>query len=446
MTRTVLGVMMGLVACVTGACNTVHGLREDIREVRERPSGQADDQAGVIAFKGEPDMRVRVAAGVDVRKISGPDRLVVRPVAGGKAAPVTVRGPVTVSSSDKGVAVAHPEGRAVFPFGEDVEIAPATTDGQASAVSLQVESTRYPGFVTIRPRWSVNPVSFDVVVSMPVETYLPGVLTHELWSTWPRQTFEAQAIAARTYALHERGRSRTEGRAYDVEDSTNDQVYGGSTTAIVPLEATRATRGLVITNKGRLLRAYYSSTCGGRPSSAGAVWRTDAGYEFNLAEPLQGQSRQAYCQASKHYRWEVTRTDDDVNRRLRSWGKANSHVVRDLTRLRRVEVEKTNAAGRPDRYALIDEGGRTYSLSAEELRNAFNASANGVGPLTMENTVKSGDLEVEVWANQVKVRGRGWGHGVGMCQWCAKGMADAGLDWATMLRAFYPGAEVVKAY
>lgn len=449
MTRfTIAATMIGAMGVSGGlaGCQTVEGLRDDIRSVREPAPAQPAGDVGLIAFKDEPDMRIRIAGAAAKKTIAGPDRLVVRPVAGSSASPIGVRGPLTVTSSDKGIEVVHAEGKANFAFGVDVEIAAATTDAKAGVVSLQVDATRYPGFITIRPKWSAAPKAFDVIVSMPIESYLPGVLTHELWKTWPRQTFEAQAIAARTYALHERSRARMDGRAYDVEDSTNDQVYGGSTTAIVPTEAARSTRGLVLVSEGRLLRAYYSSTCGGRPSSAGAVWRTDAGYEFNTAAPLQGKPRQAYCQTSKHYRWDVTRTDDDVNRRIRSWGAANEHAVREITRLRKVDVEKTNDAGRPDRYTLTDDGGRTYSMSAEELRMSFNAQASGVGPLTLDNTVKSGDLEVEVWASQVKVRGRGWGHGVGMCQWCAKGMADAGLDWAGMMKAFYPGAEVVKAY
>jgi stage II sporulation protein D len=69
-----------------------------------------------------------------------------------------------------------------------------------------------------------------------------------------------------------------------------------------------------------------------------------------------------------------------------------------------------------------------------------------MGPVTEATRVHSSDAEVEVWANQVKFHGRGWGHGVGMCQWCAKGFADLGWDWSRMLKEFYPGAVVAEAY
>lgn len=450
MTRMSLSVaaILGLAALCLAACNTFHGLKDDFKSVTN--TKPVDTSAvGKFAFTGEPEIRIRIASGVTKRDISGPKDLVVRPASGSKGDPTVVPGPVTVTSSDKGMVVVHPEGRVEFPFGSDIEIGPTqmNSDGRAAgSESLKIGTVRYPGFVTLRPKWSTTAGAFDVIVTMPVESYLPGVLSHELWKDWPRQTYEAQAIAARTYALHERSRARAEGRTYDVEDTTNDQVYGGSTAAYVPNEASRATRGLVLVSDGRLLRAYFSSTCGGRPASAAAVWRTDAGYEFNTAAPLQGQPRAHYCQASKHYRWEVTRNDDDVSRRLRAWGTINEKSVRDISRVRTVEVAKANKAGRPDRFKITDDRGHTHELTTEELRVALNHPVPGLAPVTMENNIKSGDLTAEVWADQVKFRGRGWGHGVGMCQWCAKGMADQGMDWGSMLKEFYPGAEVVKAY
>jgi stage II sporulation protein D len=434
-----LGALLG-VALLGASCETARGMRADF----DRATGNTPrDTSGVgaIAFTEEPEIRVRVAAGVSSREVTGAPEVVVRPAGGGRGAPAMVRTPVRVTSSANGVRVVHPAGEATFATGVDVEI-----EARGDGGSLTLDKVRYPGVVTIRPRWGNAPTTFDVIVTMPIEMYIPGVLTHELWRDWPRQTYEAQAIAARTYALHERSRARIEGRAYDVEDTTNDQVYGGATTLPRPNEATRSTRGLVLTGEGRLLRAYYSSTCGGRASSAAAVWKTSRGYEFNLAAPLQGKARPHACQGSRWYRWEATRSDDDVTQRLRAWGRQFEHDVATIGRLREVKVDKTNDAGRPTRFTLRDDKGRTYSISSEELRMAFNQTGSGLGAIPPEAIVRSGDMEVEVWANQVRVRGRGWGHGVGMCQWCAKGMADQGRDWASMLRDFYPGAQVIKAY
>jgi stage II sporulation protein D len=442
-----LFIFAGLLA----ACQTWEGVKEDVRSVREavgdarkepEPTHAAPGEIGKLAFSHEPDIRVRVAAGVDRREIAGFERLEMRPVGSAKGSLLVVPSPVSVRSTPQGIRISHAEGENGFAPGVNVEI----TGAEGRRGSLVVGGTLYPGTVIIAPDWAKAPERFDVVIAMPIETYLPGVLTHELFKDWPRQTFEAQAIASRSYALHERSRSRADGRVYDVEATTADQMYGGATAAMMPTEAVRATRGLVLEYQGRVLRAYYSSTCGGRAASAGSVWRTDAGYEFNLAAPLLGRPRPHFCQASRHYRWNIVRRAEDVQRRLRDWGRANTHAVAEVGRLREVTVDYTNPAGRPSRYRLTDDRGREFLLSAEELRNALNFPASGTEPVTMANLVKSGDLEVEVVGDDVRIRGRGWGHGVGMCQWCAKGMGDAGWDWATMLKEFYPGANVVRAY
>jgi len=444
-----LGVVLTLVMAGVPACETMKGLAD-----RVTPSPAATgDMAG---FRSEPDIRVRIVRGAAEKEISGPARLLVRSASAGSTVDAKiVPSPVTVTSGAKGVRVVDGKGGVTeWGFGAEVEIMPAgspeasAADGALAGASesMKLDGKRFVGFLTIRPAWGEAPERFDVVATMGVESYLPGVLTHELFKDWPRQTYEAQAVASRTYALHERERARRQGRAVDVESTTDDQVFGGVAGSPVADEAARATRGTVLTEDGRLLRAYFSSQCGGRPASAAEVWPTSVGYEFNKAGPLQAKERPSACARSTLHRWETTRNDDDVNRRLRAWGRQFKHEVAGITKLRGVEVESRNEADRPSRYRLTDADGRKYSMTAEEFRMACNTAGANLEPITRTNRVHSGDVEVEVWADQVHFRGRGWGHGVGMCQWCAKGMADAGRDWRGMLETFYPGAEVKKVY
>lgn len=441
----VAGAVFG--AVWAGACETMEGFKRDVARVE--PSAR-NVEGPPASFQGEPDIRVRVAAGQREVAVAGPRGVVVRASKAMKGEVIPT--PFTITSSREGLTLTPGSGQArTYPFGDTVELipsdAPAGADGAEMAPGgpISVNASRYPGVITLRPRWNEDPALIDVVASMGVETYLPGVLTGELLRGWRRQAYEAQSVASRTYALHERFRARRDGRPWDVESTDFDQVFAATTTTVA-VEAARATRGRVLTHDGRLIRAYYSSTCGGRASSASAVWPTGPGYEFNQSPVLQGRPRGHYCQRATLYRWEVTRTDDDVSRRLRSWGKAQKHDVQNLTRLREVKVRELNDAGRPIRFTLTDDRGRTYNLTAEEFRVGCNAAAPGLPAITRETRVNSGDLEVEVWADQVRIRGRGWGHGVGLCQWCAQGMAEAGQDWAGMLREFYPGAQVVKAY
>jgi hypothetical protein len=166
----------------------------------------------VVSFKNEPDVRVRVAKGVTKKVVKGPPQLVARQVAtSGKK--LVLKTPITVTTGPDGISVVDGAGGThVWPFGSDLELLVSEGDPLAPAAqSLNVEGAKFPGFLTVRPQWNEAPGKFDLVATMPIETYLPGVVTHELLPKWPRQTNEAQAVAARTYALHERGRARDHG-------------------------------------------------------------------------------------------------------------------------------------------------------------------------------------------------------------------------------------------
>jgi len=414
-------------------------------------SGKPAGPAVKGLYTVEPDIRVRVQKGQRELEIQGPAQLLVRQAGPTAVRPSLMRAPLRIVCGAGGVTTTDGAGQTrSWGVGNNVEI--SAGDGVADGVAIsqrtpvRIGSTPYPGFVIIAPRWNDTPGAFDVIVQMDVESYLPGVLTHELFKDWPRQAYEAQAVASRTYALHERQRARTENRAFDVEDTDADQVFGGATKSVVANEAVRATRGFVLTDDGRLLRAYYSSTCGGRPASAAFAWPRKPDTEFNLASPLQGKEREHACQRATLYRWTVTRSDDDVTRRMRAWGRQYQHKIATVGRIRSVEVLEVNDAGRANTYRVHDAGGHAYTLTAEELRACANYAAPETKHIKRENRVNSGDVSVSVYADQVVFSGRGWGHGVGMCQWCANGFAGLGWDWRRMLSTFYPGAEIERAY
>jgi SpoIID/LytB domain protein len=117
-----------------------------------------------------------------------------------------------------------------------------------------------------------------------------------------------------------------------------------------------------------------------------------------------------------------------------------------MGRLKGIRVKERNDAQRPNSYIVIDSGGREFEFTPEQIRQALNQPAGSLPPITEANRVLSGDFEAEVWADKVRIHGRGWGHGVGLCQYCAKAFAEQGMDWPTMVKTFYPGVEVGKMY
>lgn len=429
---------------VVPSCGTIDSVRRDVFS-----------DGTTRSITNEPDIRVRVQREASELSLSGPpglNKLLVR-AAGGSRQSEILEGPLKVTSSPTGVKIAMPDPSKPpreFGPGVDVEFLAAPEPGRVvEGGSVRIGDTNYPGVVTIRPRWTdpeAGPSQFDVIVTMPIETYLPGVVAKEMFAGWPRAAYEVQAVAARSYAISERERARRNARTFDVENTTADQVYGGLVASPPVSEAVRSTRGMLLFDGNEVLRAYYSSTCGGRPGSAAAVWPTTNGLEFNRAAPIQGRAREHWCQPASRYRWETTRSIEDFSTRIRQWGVNVVHQVRFLANVRQVQMVEANPAGRPSKYKLIADNGREFTLTAEELRVAANTTVRGLAPITRENQIFSSDLELEVFNNQVRIRGRGFGHGVGMCQWCAKGMGDNGIGWRSQMQIFYPGAAIKKQW
>ncbi len=463
-------VMCGVTLAVW-SCSTF-----DASTSRRKPWSPASAGAATVnvpkvpMYSAEPDIRVRIRQGVEEARIESPAVLMLS--APGMRA-VAVNAPVTVASGPGGIRFVPLAGDALqYPPGITVSVSGPQTTGQttgqagqpaavgnafpgngslpAASGHIRLEGIEYPGTFIIRPTTDAGPAKFDLVADMSIEDYLPGVLAKELFAKWPLAAYESQAVCARTYALFVRDLDRAAGHFFDVENTQADQVFGGDTTNANANAAVRNTRGVVLTYNGGLFKAYFSSTCGGRPGSAADVWPISKGFEYNLAAPIQGKPREHYCQQARLYRWEVTRSADDLSRRLAAWGRNSGHPVRAIGAVRTVSVEKTNETTRPCRYAITDDRGRTFSLSAEELRVGCNASADGLAPITPATRINSNDLEFEPAPPGSPpgfiIRGRGFGHGVGMCQWCLKGLADRGVPWNQQVLLFYPGAQITKVY
>ncbi|MBL8761432.1 MAG: SpoIID/LytB domain-containing protein [Phycisphaerae bacterium] len=456
---TALAIVSGVLGGVLGGCSTLEGLFT------------AEEASAPTLMRSEPDIRVRVRKGSTTAKVDGSAKLVVRAANSGKVQLLSA--PITLASSAGGLSITDAAGvRSDHGAGVDLEIIPwdragapngfdsaatiaaggpdSARDARKSVIGalpkLRLDGVGYPGFLVVRPRSDEGADRFDVVAVMQMEEYLPGVVVKEMFPKWPQEAFAVQAVASRSYALHERERAHKLGRWFDVESTTADQVYGGAPSNAAAYEAVRQTRGQVVTYGGEIVRAYYSSTCGGRPASARDVFPTDSASSFNLAGPLQSTGREAFCESATYYRWDVVRSDDDVSRRLRAWGRTSGKSIADIRRVRAFSVKRTGDAGRPTRFVVTDDSNTSYEIAAEELRNALNTETEGAAPLTKQTRVYSGDMTIEVWADTVRIRGRGFGHGVGMCQWCAKGMVERGKKWQQCIRVFYPGCSIRRAY
>jgi stage II sporulation protein D len=432
---------------------------------------------GLQTLTSEPLIRVRIAAGVDTVRLNsipagaltanlqqappGPVWIAVAdpsPTGQWGTQPTRLTGPVAVTLVAEAWVVTDPGGK-IQRFDRTGELqivasAPDAAPRPRAAVPLVIlGDAAYNGILRLSARSDLPGGAFDIIEHIPVEAYLCGVVAKEMYVNWPPAAYQVQAVCARTYALHERQRALIGRKSYDVESSTRDQAYNGATQNKAAGDAVASTRGVILTDNGAILRAYYSSTCGGRTGAARDTWPTSAGYEFNLAAPIQEHHREFLCFDAPLFTWQVERPRDDLIKRFRAYGQANGMLLRRIDGLASVQVLQTNGDGRPSEYKVIEPGGRWFKLRAEDLRLACNYPAPGVAEVTSKTRVNSGDVEFiipRVLASAagatITVKGRGYGHGVGMCQYCARNMALRGDDWRKMLATFYPGAQVTKTY
>lgn len=380
----------------------------------------------------EPSIRVRVARSAETLTIESMGWLLASTAGADLTA---LASPVSVTVQDGGLVLTGPEGvGAAFPPGSTVRVRCAWLE------DLRLGDAVLPGSLRLSPVVRDDGAAgVNAVAIVPIETYIAGVIAAELYSHWPEDTFRVQAVAARSFAMAQMERRR--GRAFDVENTQADQVFRGRATLERALAATESTRGLVLTHAGSVLHAYYSSTCGGRPAGAGETW---PGRDNRSPPPLRAREREHFCEHSPVYRWEVERETGIVREQLRHWARSRNDPLREVSRPVSIEPSLVNAAGRPAQFTITDDRSGSFTITAENLRIALNAQPPGLR--VGSGSVRSGDLGVAIRGDRTLIAGRGFGHGVGMCQFCAEAMALEGHSWEEMLGHFYPGARLERVF
>ncbi len=301
---------------------------------------------------------------------------------------------------------------------------------------ISIAGRRFRGSVLLVP---AGDDTFDVINVIGIEDYISGVVPRESPSTWPIDALKAQAIAARTYAIYQLRTRAGNDRAFDVYADVRSQAYGGvDDEQSASSQAVDETRGVVLAQgpKGdeKIFCTYFSATCGGLTASGADV--------FDDSTPTLRERVSDGCIDAPRYRWaEVAIKKDELTRRIKVWGDRNKMSIASMAKVKSIDVLGRNAVGRPNRFAVTDETGKRYTMDAEQMRNACNAD----GPKDVQ--IYSSFFTPIATADSIRfTEGRGWGHGVGLCQWCAAGWSKRGMKYDAILKKSYPGAMLVKAY
>ena len=252
-----------------------------------------------------------------------------------------------------------------------------------------------------------------VVNEVALEDYLPGVLRAEAGDKFPREALRAQAIVARTYAAYQRVLSA--GKPFHILATTVHQLYVGRVPHTSPVwDAVRETTGQVLLWEGEVFPAFYHTESGGYTEDPRTVFaaRTMPGLKPVVCP---------FSAGSPHYFWNFDIRLADLEDALRRGGVDVGHI-------RRVTVtERTPSL----RAAIIAVSGT---------RGETQVRGNDFRRMLGYDTFKSTLFAVALDGDVARFAGRGYGHGVGMCQWGAKGMAERGYTARQILEFYYPGS------
>lgn len=395
----------------------------------------------VSSIRSEPKLRIRIAAAQRQTLLSNTGSVSVGPGTAdlGRARTYTFQAPLRISHDRQGFVLTEPNG-------DTVRWRLATLLISAPTDQVTFNNTPYPGTVElVATRTSAGQFNgtFDLVNHVGMEQYLPGVLSQELYPNWDERAYQAQAIAARSYAMWEMQLPVRRNSHFDLEAGQASQAYIGNKASDKARKAVLDTTGQVLVFDRRVLPAFYSSCSGGTGQDAVAAW---PGKVDDLA-PLRGREHGGWGQQSTKFRWgPVTMPTPRLYAAIVRWGQANKHPVAGMKGgVQSIQPSATNAVGRPTRFTLTDATGQRFELPAESLRMATNFPVPG-DPQGANYKVYSSHATYRINGNTVTITGQGFGHGVGMCQFGAQHMASQRHDYRAILGFYYPGARLQKAY
>ena len=287
------------------------------------------------------------------------------------------------------------------------------TSSKDVALYLDDKAQRYRGVLDIIQRPNKKLL---IINTIELEQYIRGVLYHEVSHRWPMEAMKAQAVAARTYALYQMKKNKND--EYDVTSDIYSQVYGGKSAERFRTNiAVKRTLGKILVYNNKVLPAYFHASCGGHTENAKNIWGE------NLP-PLAGVPC-SFCALAPHANWKKNFRSKDIQDKLN----ANGYHVGQIVDIR---VVSRNESGRINNLLFTDRDGKKTIIPGIKFRAV-------IGP----DTIKSNKYEVVMKGYYFDLIGKGWGHGVGMCQWGAHQMAEERHKYDEILSFYYPGAKIV---
>lgn len=339
--------------------------------------------------------------------------------------------PVTVANQHGRLVVTGKHGEEIQSDLDEVNILPR---GNNNHISLF--NKKYRGIIKVLPTGG----NIQLINIVYMEDYLRGVVPPEIGrrTADEMEAVKAQAVAARTYAMAHL--KQYPNAPYDMKSSIIDQVYEG--VSVEQKEINRAidlTSGYVATFEDKFINAYYHSTCGGTTDNIDHVWdRKESPY-------LKATADSGACSWSKYYTWKETFTEQQLRGRIEQY--LSSDRGRDLRvgRIEDVIIKERTPGGRVARLA-IRTSSDVFRFTKDRIRWVIGRTSNPDLILPSDRFDIRINRDSKGMIRSVVFEGSGYGHGVGMCQCGAIGLARKGWAFKDILRKYYAGIEVKKLY
>ena len=278
-----------------------------------------------------------------------------------------------------------------------------------------------------------------VVNSLPMDSYLRGVVPLEIGNRTSAEmaAVQAQAVAARTYAYkHLNGTRR-----FDMYATVQDQVYGGvGAEKTLPDSAIATTSDIVVLYNGQPITTPYHSTCGGSTAGVSEVWydQPDQPYLRPVSDKIPGTNNY-YCDPSPRFSWTQTYDAAGLKAVMEKYLANYTNAPKaNLGRVTDIREQGRTASGRVAALTVQTESG-SYTLRGNDIRFVLRDPKGAILNSTLFSlsaTTNGGEV------SSLTLNGRGYGHGIGMCQWGAIGRARAGQNYRTILETYYPGTTI----
>ncbi len=273
------------------------------------------------------------------------------------------------------------------------------------------------GFVWIGGKWYRGKVMVTqeggelvAINYVDLEDYLYSVVGSEMPTSWPQAALQSQAVAARSYALYKRSRSKYP--LYDLDATTTYQVYKGIEQEHPnTINAVDTTTDQVVTYNGSVIEAIFHSSSGGGTENASDVWSSDVPYLRSVVD---------YDQGSPVYSWKETFTLSDFSDKIGGIGRVETVGTAQLT-----------VGGRVASITFAGQNG-TKTLRGRDVRSALGLRSTRF------------NIDLNEMTNAVTVTGSGFGHGVGMSQWGARSLAEQGWDYERILKHYYQSTAIAR--